>query len=89
MSTHEKDEDCTVDVATDCCQECGVYHGEPCDICGRRGYHEVWCEDVEPITAREIVTSRWQMIDTEEIEQENAIWPWLADDSMADETEGY
>jgi hypothetical protein len=29
--------------ADDCCPRCGVYHGEPCPECGRRGYHA--CDD--------------------------------------------
>lgn len=25
------------------CPRCGVYHGDPCPTCGRRGYHAEWC----------------------------------------------
>lgn len=88
MRHHRNDEDCTVNLATSCCAECGVYHSDPCDVCGGRAYHREGCPESKPDN-RELAGSRRQMIDTEEIEQENAIWPWLADDSMADDTEGY
>ena len=40
---HTTDADCTLD-DTDCCAGCGVYHGDPCDDCGGRGYHAADCE---------------------------------------------
>jgi hypothetical protein len=43
---HTKDSDCQID-ATNCCTECGVYHGEPCALCGGRGYHELKCDELE------------------------------------------
>ena len=46
---HSRDEDCTLD-ATDSCSVCGVYHGDPCPVCGGRGFHRDGCEriDAEP-----------------------------------------
>jgi len=31
----------------DTCPWCGVYHGEPCLVCGRGGYHEDDCPEIE------------------------------------------
>jgi hypothetical protein len=39
---HTKDSDCTLD-ADGSCIDCGVYHGEPCDVCGGRGFHVAEC----------------------------------------------
>ena len=45
---HEKDQDCTVDPKTWCCTVCGVYHGDPCWVCGGRGFHKPGCpQDTE------------------------------------------
>lgn len=40
---HTTDEQCTVDQETDCCRECGVYHGEICPECFGRGFHGTGC----------------------------------------------
>lgn len=40
---HHTDSDCTLDPETDCCIVCAVYHGEPCEVCGGRGYHVSQC----------------------------------------------
>jgi hypothetical protein len=32
---------------SDSCPKCGVYHGEPCDVCGHRGYHRADCPEIE------------------------------------------
>jgi len=40
---HTKDEDCDVDPETNNCRVCGVYHGDPCAVCGGRGFHRPWC----------------------------------------------
>jgi len=40
---HSQDSDCTLDPATDCCVECGVYHGDACPDCGERGFHTPDC----------------------------------------------
>lgn len=39
---HTTDTDCTLD-DTDCCETCGVYHGDPCPDCGGSGYHVDGC----------------------------------------------
>ena len=39
---HTKDEDCTLD-ENGMCIYCGVWHGDPCWICGKRGYHAENC----------------------------------------------
>jgi hypothetical protein len=44
MNDHAQDSDCTLD-STDVCVECGTYHGDPCPICGGRGFHKEGCED--------------------------------------------
>ena len=46
---HTADEQCDVDPATDCCRVCGVLHGEPCRVCGARGYHRADCPELEEI----------------------------------------
>ena len=43
---HSRDEDCTLD-ATDSCSVCGVYHGDPCPVCGGRGFHRDGCERID------------------------------------------
>jgi len=43
MSDHRRDEDCTIDPATDTCSVCGVGHGEPCPDCGARAFHRRGC----------------------------------------------
>ena len=40
---HTTDADSEVDPSTDCCVGCGVLHGEPCEVCGGRGFHNVPC----------------------------------------------
>ena len=40
---HGSDADCDVDPETDACRQCGVHHGEACDSCGGRGFHEPDC----------------------------------------------
>lgn len=40
---HTKDADCTLD-DTDSCIVCGVHHGDPCPVCGGRGFHNEGCE---------------------------------------------
>lgn len=42
---HTRDEDCTLD-ATDTCDVCGVWHGDPCPACGGRGYHRTGCPEI-------------------------------------------
>ena len=43
---HTKDADCNLD-ETDCCVICGTYHGDPCHICGGRGFHMEGCRAAE------------------------------------------
>jgi hypothetical protein len=43
---HECDGDCTLD-EDGCCTECGVYHGDPCEECGGRGFHLPHCSESE------------------------------------------
>jgi len=40
-AVHTTDQDCTVDPRTNCCRECGVEHGDPCDVCHGRGFHRM------------------------------------------------
>jgi hypothetical protein len=42
---HNADEDCTLG-PDDCCKVCGVYHGDPCQDCGGRGFHRSGCATV-------------------------------------------
>jgi hypothetical protein len=42
--THSKDEDCVLD-GHNCCVVCGVYHGDPCETCGGRGFHKDGCKE--------------------------------------------
>ena len=39
---HTRDTDCTLN-DQDTCTVCGVYHGDPCEFCGQRGYHMSNC----------------------------------------------
>jgi hypothetical protein len=43
---HSQDTDCTLDRAN-CCIVCGVYHGDPCPLCGGRRYHDAKCDEIE------------------------------------------
>ena len=36
-----------LDPKTDTCPQCGVWHGDPCESCGRRGYHLHTCPVLE------------------------------------------
>ncbi len=38
---------CGVRLEADTCPSCGVYHGDPCGCCRRRGYHEEGCRETE------------------------------------------
>ena len=42
---HESDAECTLD-EDDCCEVCGVMHGDPCEECGGRGYHAAGCSEI-------------------------------------------
>ena len=45
MAQHTRDSDCTL--GTDgCCIECGVAHGDPCHLCGGRGFHADDCPEI-------------------------------------------
>jgi|SRR5579872_2978859 len=41
---HTKDSDCDVDVYGSCVL-CGVLHGDPCELCGGKGFHTEDCPD--------------------------------------------
>ena len=43
---HKQDSECTLD-ENDCCVICGTYHGDPCHICGGRGFHMEGCRAAE------------------------------------------
>lgn len=44
---------CTVDPETDCCTECGVHHGTPCEECGGKAFHTPTCSEMnEPSEGR-------------------------------------
>lgn len=46
--THTRDEDCeSLDAERGTCAVCGVYHGEPCQECGARAYHQEGCSLAE------------------------------------------
>lgn len=45
-SIHTQDTDCTLDRGN-CCIVCRVYHGDPCPLCGGRGYHEEKCNELK------------------------------------------
>lgn len=42
---HSQDSDCceSIDIQTDTCTVCHVYHGDPCLDCGARAYHKPTC----------------------------------------------
>jgi hypothetical protein len=46
-NSHSKDSDCTVNEETECCDVCGVSHGEECPDCGGRGFHKPVCPVLE------------------------------------------
>ena len=46
LMDHSKDSDCTLD-STDICVVCGTYHGDPCPVCGGRGFHKEGCEVIQ------------------------------------------
>jgi len=35
--------------STDSCPRCGVYHGDPCPECERRGYHVADCSEMNEV----------------------------------------
>lgn len=39
----DKCDACAVPLVDDSCPSCGVWHGDPCPDCGRRGYHQHTC----------------------------------------------
>ena len=44
---HERDADCAPFInAIHSCAICGVYHGDPCETCGGRGFHVPDCAGV-------------------------------------------
>ncbi len=53
VKRHTQDSDCTVDPETGLCTVCGVLHGEPCILCGGRGYHALDCAELDPIEVGE------------------------------------
>lgn len=51
LSQPDKCEMCSIPLdLTDGCPNCGVYHGDPCFACGRRGYHRMDCSEMEDDT---------------------------------------
>lgn len=50
---HRQDEDCTVDPGNGLCRWCNVWHGDPCDGCGGRGFHRTWCNEAPLMGGRE------------------------------------
>lgn len=49
MGAHARDEDCTIDPATNCCVACGVEQGPPCQECGGRSFHRPGCPDSDEV----------------------------------------
>ena len=45
-SDHAHDSDCTVG-EDGCCEDCGVSHGDPCDECDGRGFHNDGCSEID------------------------------------------
>ena len=45
VADHNNDSDCTLG-ADDCCVVCGAHHGEPCHLCGMRGFHRNGCSEI-------------------------------------------
>lgn len=43
MFAHSIDSDCSVDLDTDLCTDCGVEHGAPCYHCRARAFHLANC----------------------------------------------
>lgn len=43
MRNHSHDRDCSLN-SDDVCTECGTHHGEPCPVCGGRGFHAGGCD---------------------------------------------
>lgn len=45
---HDQDEDCAPYLdADDMCEICRVWHGDPCPVCGGRGYHRNRCATLD------------------------------------------
>ena len=42
QADHTTDSDCTLDL-DNVCTVCGVYHGDPCTMCGGKGFHNGDC----------------------------------------------
>jgi hypothetical protein len=50
---HTKDSDCRLN-ACDTCEVCGVYHDDPCDDCGQRGFHLPECCVIQLTRSNEV-----------------------------------
>ncbi len=54
VNAHETDADCAPYLPPDDgtevleCPVCRVWHGDPCPVCGGRGYHNEGCAEIEP-----------------------------------------
>jgi hypothetical protein len=77
---HSQDKDCSVDPVTDVCSECGVYHGEPCEDCGGRGFHLDEClVSDNPIRLRK----GWRVFRYADGESDGGYVRWLVLDTKA------
>jgi hypothetical protein len=54
---HRHDGACVLD-EHDCCRVCGVWHGDPCAVCGGRGFHRIWCSEQEQVPTYSIAGAR-------------------------------
>ena len=55
LVNHQQDSDCDVDVYGECVL-CGVLHGEPCPVCGGKGFHQYECVAISPSLTVQIKT---------------------------------
>ena len=55
---HAKDSDCILD-NNGVCLDCGIQHGDPCPVCGSRGYHARSCANLMQVFNCDLKTMRF------------------------------